>query len=64
MEILFDIVTPVFGLMAVGYLAAVSGLFPQSAARGLSAFVFNFAMPVMLFQPPAARFCPILSRFR
>ena len=50
MEILFDIVTPVFGLMAVGYLAAVSGLFPQSAARGLSAFVFNFAMPVMLFQ--------------
>ena len=31
MEILFDIVTPVFGLMAVGYVAAVSGLFPKAA---------------------------------
>lgn len=50
MEILIDIVLPVFGLMLVGYLATKAKLFSAESARGLSLFVFNFAIPVLLFQ--------------
>lgn len=50
MGILLEIIVPVFGLVAIGFVAARSGFFPQSAARGLSRFVFDFAIPAMLFR--------------
>jgi predicted permease len=50
MEILIDIVLPVFGLMLVGFVATQFRLFSADAARGLSLFVFNFAIPVLLFR--------------
>jgi predicted permease len=43
-----DIVAPIFGLVLLGYGAAKAGTFDEAATRGLSLFVFNFAIPIML----------------
>jgi predicted permease len=50
MEIVFNIILPVFGTLGLGYCAARFGLFDESANRGLSLFVFNIAIPLMLFR--------------
>jgi malonate transporter and related proteins len=55
MQILLDIILPVFGIVAIGYGAARSGVFPESATKGLSTFVFNFAIPPLLFRTLAQR---------
>ena len=34
--------------MLLGYGAAKAGVFDEAATRGLSLFVFNFAIPIML----------------
>lgn len=39
---------PVFGLVLFGWVAVRTGAFDDAATRGLSVFVFNFAIPVML----------------
>src|SRR3546814_11010694 len=49
MEIILEIIVPVFGIVGIGYAAARTGLFPPDAAKGLSAFVFDFAIPAPLF---------------
>jgi malonate transporter and related proteins len=54
-----SIVTPVFALMALGYLAARLKYLPESAGGALSQFAFKVAIPVMLFRamltaPPLA----------
>ena len=48
MGILVDIITPVFGLVVMGYVAARLRWFEEAGIKGLSGFVFNFAIPVML----------------
>ena len=50
MDIIFGIILPVFGTLALGYGAARLNLFDEAANRGLSVFVFNFALPLMLFR--------------
>lgn len=50
MEVVLGIILPVFGTLGLGYLAARAGLFDEAANRGLSVFVFNFALPLMLFR--------------
>jgi len=50
MGILVEIIMPVFGLVMLGYVAARLGWFEEDGIRGLSSFVFNFAIPVMLFR--------------
>src|SRR3546814_707534 len=50
MEIILEIIVPVFGIVGIGYAAARTGLFPPDAAKGLSAFVFDFAIPALLFR--------------
>lgn len=50
MEIVLDIVLPVFGLVLIGFVAGKFRMFDESAIRGLSLFVFNFAVPVMMFR--------------
>lgn len=50
MDIIFGIILPVFGTLALGYAAARLGVFDEAANRGLSLFVFNFALPLMLFR--------------
>ena len=50
MDIIFGIILPVFGTLGLGYAAARFGVFDEAANRGLSLFVFNFALPLMLFR--------------
>lgn len=49
MEILIDIVLPIFGTLFIAYLAARTGLFTTKATEGLATFVFTFAVPSLLF---------------
>lgn len=58
MEILFDIIVPVFGIVALGYAAARTGLFPNEATKGLSRFVFDYAIPALLFRTMATTELP------
>jgi predicted permease len=46
--VIVDIIAPIFGIVLIGYLAARLQAFDEAAARGLSLFAFNFAIPVML----------------
>ena len=48
MDTVVDIITPVFGLVIIGYACARLKVIDEGAIRGLSAFVFNVAIPVML----------------
>jgi len=48
LEPVIDVISPVFGLGLLGYLAARFGWFPDAAAEGLARFVFDFAVPLML----------------
>jgi malonate transporter len=50
LESVFDSILPVFGILVIGYLAARFGFMEDSAIDGLSKFVFNFAVPVLLFR--------------
>ena len=50
MSILLEAVLPVFGLVVVGYAAVRLRWLADDAVRGLSLFVFNFALPAMLFR--------------
>ena len=45
-----NVVLPVFGILALGYLAVRFRLYPAEGVRGLVAFVNNFATPCLLFQ--------------
>ena len=46
----FDIILPIFGLLMVGYITASVGWFDKSAVRGLTRFVFDFAVPMLLLR--------------
>ena len=58
MEILIDIILPVFGTVFIAYFAVRLRLFPESAIDGLSKFVFNFAIPPMLFHTMSRQTLP------
>ncbi|MCB1475216.1 MAG: AEC family transporter [Rhodobiaceae bacterium] len=45
-----NIVLPVFGLIGLGYLSVWTGFFKPEVGDGLAAFVFNLAIPVLLFK--------------
>ena len=49
MENVVSTVVPVFVLIMLGYGASRAGLFVEGSARGLSTFVFSFAVPALLF---------------
>lgn len=50
MSVILEIIFPIFGLMLLGFGAARLGLFTIAACEALTRFVFNFALPVMLFR--------------
>lgn len=58
MPVLVDLILPVFGLIAFGYLATCTPVFDQAAGRALAAFVFWFAIPIMLFRNMAGQELP------
>ena len=49
---------PIFGVMAFGYGATFTRVFDEAAAGALAAFVFYFAIPVMLFRNMASATLP------
>lgn len=44
------IVLPIFGLIAIGFSARLTGLVTDRAAEGLSEFVFSIAVPALIFR--------------
>jgi hypothetical protein len=58
MQVIVDIVLPLFGVLAMGYAAARLGAFDEAANRGLALFVFMFAMPMLLFRALASATLP------
>jgi hypothetical protein len=55
---LLGVVAPVFGLVALGFLAVRASVLDPGGVRGLVAFVFNFALPVLLFRNMAGMEIP------
>jgi len=45
-----DVIFPIFGLLMVGYFTVILGWFDQTAIRGLTRFVFDFAVPMLLLR--------------
>jgi malonate transporter len=58
MSVLIDIIVPVFGVVLLGFVAARKGWLSTAGVDGLAAFVFNFAVPAMLFRAMATRALP------
>lgn len=58
---LLAIVLPVFGLIAIGFAAARTGLIKDSVGDGLSDFVFTVAVPCLLFKTLATADVPEAS---
>lgn len=50
---LLDVVAPAFGIIAVGFLAARASVLDGAGVKGLVAFVFNVAIPVLMFRSMA-----------
>lgn len=50
--------TPVFGLVALGYAAAKLRVLSPEGVRGVVLFVFNFAIPALLFRSLAVMVLP------
>ncbi|MBT3361132.1 MAG: AEC family transporter [Rhodospirillales bacterium] len=55
MENIISVTIPFFALIGCGYLAGRSPLFSADAVRGLNAFVWNFALPCLIFRALALR---------
>ena len=55
---LLTIVLPVFGLIALGFLAALTGLLSERAGEGLSEFVFTIGVPALVFRTLATATLP------
>jgi predicted permease len=53
LEGILTTVLPVFGLIVLGYGAAWARIVDSDATRGLSLFVFNIAIPALLFKTTA-----------
>jgi predicted permease len=47
---IFNVILPIFALLALGYGAVRLRLFPSEGVRGLVVFVNNFATPCLLFR--------------
>ena len=50
MQILLDVILPVFLVIGFGYVAVWRGVFPVSGIDGVMKFAQNFAIPCLLFQ--------------
>ncbi len=58
MEVVLTIAAPVFGIAILGYVAQRVGWLQEGASQTLSAFVFNFAVPALLFRTTASEPLP------
>ena len=55
---LIAIVLPVFGLIAVGFIAGLTGLLPERSGDGLSDFVSTIGVPCLVFKTMATATLP------
>ncbi|MEM1400252.1 MAG: AEC family transporter, partial [Pseudomonadota bacterium] len=62
-SVLIEIIVPVFGVVAIGFLVAKMRWMADSAVEGLSQFVFNIAIPVLLFRTMAQTELPEIQAF-
>lgn len=53
MEPIFNVVLPVFGIIAAGYVAGRQGLLGDASSEALNRFVYWVALPVLLFKAMA-----------
>lgn len=58
LNVVIDVVVPVFGIVVLGYGLARAGLFGEGPTRGLSRFVFDVAIPLLLFRTMATTVLP------
>lgn len=58
MPVLLNVVAPVFGILGLGFAAARLRVLEPAGIRGLVAFVFYFAIPVLLFRSLAEMTLP------
>jgi malonate transporter len=58
MPVLLHVVAPVFGIAALGFLAARLRIMRPAGVEGMVAFVFNFAIPVLLLRSMAGLAMP------
>ncbi|MFV3076199.1 AEC family transporter [Niveispirillum fermenti] len=58
METIVNVILPVFGLVAIGFITGRPPLFQADFARSLSNFIFYLALPCLLFRSMAARGLP------
>jgi len=58
LAILLNTVAPVFGIMLLGFLAVRIRMLEEPAVKGLVLFVFNFALPLLLFRSLATTELP------
>ena len=47
---MFEVIVPIFGIVALGYALTKGGIFSTAAGQGLTQFMFYVAIPAMLFQ--------------
>lgn len=59
MNAVIEVILPVFGLVALGYAATWLPQFDAAARRGLSTYVFYFALPVTLFRTASGPDAPV-----
>lgn len=50
MQLLIDVILPVFGVVALGYGATFTPLIDRATGSAISRFAFNIALPIMLFE--------------
>jgi predicted permease len=58
MNILLEVIAPVFGIMALGAFAARFRILNEEAVKGLVLFVFNIAIPILLLRSLARAVLP------
>lgn len=56
-----DIVLPVFGVIAFGYVCAWSGILRERVAEGVSDYVYTIAIPLLIFRTLAEAQLPEVS---
>jgi malonate transporter len=56
-----NVVVPVFGVIAVGYVCAWSGLLRERVAEGVSDYVYTIAIPLLIFRTLAEAELPSVS---
>ena len=58
MTILLNTIAPVFGIMVLGFGAVKTRMLEEAGVKGLVLFVFNFAIPLLLFRSLATTELP------